>query len=66
LEELPELSANLVDPVEATDYKLLQVQLRCNAHKKLHVQLVVVCLEGTGGSATSNFVHHGCLNLNKC
>jgi hypothetical protein len=55
--------AYLVDPVETTDYKLLEVQLGCNAHEELHVQLVVVGLERPCSSTTSNLIHHRSLNL---
>lgn len=42
---IPELPANLVDPVKTTNDKFLEEQLRCNAQAKVHVQIVVVRCE---------------------
>lgn len=58
-----ELAADLVDSVESTNDELLQEQLGSDTKIELHVQLVVVSLERSGCSTTSDLVHHGCLNL---
>jgi|SRR5690242_5438247 len=58
-----ELAADLVDSVESTDDELLQEQFGSDTKVELHVQLVVVSLEWSGCSTTSDLVHHGCLNL---
>ena len=39
---ISELSPNLVHSVKPTNYKHLQVQLRCHSHEQIHVQVVVV------------------------
>lgn len=58
-----ELATDLVHPVESTNDKLLQEQFRGDTEEELHVQLVVVSLEWSGSSTTSDLVHHGCLDL---
>ena len=39
---VPELTADLVDPVDAADDQHLVVQLRRDSHEQPHVQVVVV------------------------
>lgn len=60
---ISELTADLVDSVKATNNKLLEVKLGCDTHVEFHVEFVMVCLERSGCSTTSNLVHHGCLDL---
>lgn len=60
-----ELTANLVDTLETTDDQLLEEQLGGDTHVQLHIEVIVVCLEGLGGSTTSDGVHHGSLDLDE-
>ncbi|GKT46492.1 uncharacterized protein ColSpa_06674 [Colletotrichum spaethianum] len=60
-----ELTTKLVDAVEATNDKLLEVELGSYSHEHGHVQIVVVGDEGSGGSTTGNGTHHGRLNLDE-
>lgn len=43
----------------------LVVELRCNPHVQVHIQLFVVRHKWTGYCSTRNNVHHWCLNLKK-
>lgn len=60
-----ELAADFVDAFQTADNQLLEVQFWGNAHEELHVQLVVVGLEGLGCGSTGNGVHHGSLDLDE-
>jgi hypothetical protein len=57
-----ELSAHLVDSVQATDDEHLEVQLRGDTEVHVHIQIVVVGDERLSGGATSNGVEHGGLH----
>mmetsp|Transcript_23325 Transcript_23325/g.64452 ORF Transcript_23325/g.64452 Transcript_23325/m.64452 type:complete len:382 (+) Transcript_23325:935-2080(+) len=60
---VPELPANLIHALDAAHHQLLKVQLRGNAHVKLHVEVVVVGHEGACSCTTGDHVHHGRLHL---
>ncbi len=62
---ISELTSHLVHTVETTNDKHLKVQLRGDAKEHLHVEVVVVSLEGPGGGTTGNGVEHGGLHGNK-
>jgi hypothetical protein len=62
---IPELLANLKHPVQPANDEHLEVQLRRNAHEHLHVQVVVVRLEGLGRRAARNGVEDGRLDLDE-
>ena len=47
----------------ATNNEFLEEKLGSNSKIKLHIKLVVMCLEGLGRCSTGNLVHHGCLHL---
>ena len=47
---VPELAANLVDPLDSSYNQLLEIELRSNAHVELHVEVVVVRHEWAGSS----------------
>lgn len=57
-----ELTAHLVDTVETTDNKHLEVQLGGNTQEHVHVEIVVVGNEGLGSGTASNDVEHGGLD----
>lgn len=57
-----ELTAHLVDAVEATDDKHLEVQLGGDTQEHVHVEVVVVGDEGLGGGTSGNDVEHGGLD----
>ena len=58
-----ELTADLVDTVQASNNKHLEVQLGCDTHEQGHLELVVVGLERTGGGTACLHGHHWRLNL---
>jgi hypothetical protein len=59
---ISKLSAHLIDTVQSTDDKHLEVELRSNTEVHVHVEIVVVGNEGLGGGTTSNGVEHGGLD----
>lgn len=62
---ISELTTHLIDTVETTNNQHLEVQLWCNTHEHIHVQVVVVSLERLGGSSSCDGVHHWSLDLDK-
>mmetsp|Transcript_3263 Transcript_3263/g.4493 ORF Transcript_3263/g.4493 Transcript_3263/m.4493 type:complete len:335 (-) Transcript_3263:464-1468(-) len=56
---ISEDSANFVDSVQTSNNELLQVQLRSNSHKELHLQIVMEGFEWLGSSSSSNHVQDG-------
>ena len=52
VKRVPELFADLVDPVDASDDEHLVIQLGCHPHKQIHVQVVVMRHEGLGRGTT--------------
>mmetsp|Transcript_15884 Transcript_15884/g.31125 ORF Transcript_15884/g.31125 Transcript_15884/m.31125 type:complete len:266 (+) Transcript_15884:2233-3030(+) len=53
-----ELTADFVDSVQASHNKLLQIELRRNAHVHVQIQVIVKSLERFGSGTTSDHVHH--------
>ena len=62
---IAELLANLENTIHASNNQHLQVELWSNSHKKLHVKIVMESLKRLGCGATSDHVHHRCLNFCK-
>mmetsp|Transcript_25132 Transcript_25132/g.36944 ORF Transcript_25132/g.36944 Transcript_25132/m.36944 type:complete len:276 (+) Transcript_25132:461-1288(+) len=58
-----ELAADFIHAIEAADDEHLEVQFGCHAHVHLLLKVVVVGLEGAGGGAASDDVHHWSLDL---
>lgn len=58
-----ELTAHLIHTLKTTDNQHLQVQLRRNTHKQVHVEFVVVGNERPRSRATGNGIHHWGLDL---
>lgn len=50
-------------PFETTHYQHLEVELRCDAHKKVSVEVIVVGNEGASRSTSGDSVHHWSFNL---
>ena len=59
-----ELFADFKHTIETPHYQLFKIELWRNTHVQLHRQVVVICLEGSGSSATWNHIHHRRLNFN--
>lgn len=55
---ISELASHLVDSVQSTDNKHLEVKLGSDTEEHVHVEIVVVSNEGLGGGTTSNGVEH--------
>jgi len=60
-----EVAIDLVDPLEAADDETLEIELRCDAQVQIHVERVVVRLEGPRNGAAGNRLHHRRLDLQK-
>lgn len=58
-----EVAVDLEDPLEAADHEPLQVQLRRDPEKKLHIEGIVVGHEGTCRGAAGDRLHHGRFHL---
>ena len=58
-----ELSAHLVHSVQSSDDELLEVQLGCDAHEHVEVEVVVVRAEGSSSRPARYHIHHGRLHL---
>mmetsp|Transcript_5062 Transcript_5062/g.10994 ORF Transcript_5062/g.10994 Transcript_5062/m.10994 type:complete len:245 (-) Transcript_5062:534-1268(-) len=60
---IPELPADLVHTLNASNHECLEEELRSDAHIELHAEVVVVGDKGAGSSTTWDHVHHGGLHL---
>mmetsp|Transcript_49299 Transcript_49299/g.107571 ORF Transcript_49299/g.107571 Transcript_49299/m.107571 type:complete len:225 (-) Transcript_49299:549-1223(-) len=58
-----ELTAYLVNTVQPSNNEHFQVELRCNSHVQIQIQVVVMGDEWSGRSPASNHVHHRRLHL---
>lgn len=55
---ISELTSHLVDSVQSTDNKHLEVQLRGDTEEHVHVKIIVVSNEWLSSGTTSNGVKH--------
>ena len=53
-----EVAVDLVDAVEAADDQALQIELRRDAQEEVHVERVVMGLEGPRRGAAGDLLHH--------
>ena len=60
-----EISVDFVDPLETSDGEALQIQLWRNAQIHVHVERIVMCLEGPRRGAARNRMQHGRFNFEK-
>jgi hypothetical protein len=60
---ISELLANLKHSVNTSNNEHLEIELRGNTHKQLHVEVVVEGFEGTSSGTTWDHVHHWSFNL---
>mmetsp|Transcript_59178 Transcript_59178/g.157505 ORF Transcript_59178/g.157505 Transcript_59178/m.157505 type:complete len:233 (-) Transcript_59178:427-1125(-) len=62
---VPEVSANLIDAIEATNHQGLEIQFWCHPHEKIQTEIVVVGHKRLSRGAARNHVHHGRLHLHE-
>jgi len=60
---ISEVLANFKNPIQSTNNKLFQIQLRGNSHIKFHVKIIMEGSKRPGSSPTWNHIHHGRLNF---
>ena len=57
------IAVDLIDAVQATDDQALEVQLRSNPKKQVHIQCIVVSQEWASHRTAVQRLHHGCLHF---
>ena len=53
-----EYTSDFEHSIQTSDNEFLEVELRCDTHEKVELEIVVVSDEWLGGSSTSDHGHH--------
>ena len=62
---ISEVLPDLINPIQSPHHQSLQIQLRSNPHKQIHLQIIMVRNKRLSSSPAHDLVHHRCLNLQK-